>query len=364
VVYLLMTARRKQSVFTLVLWASFVWSCAGPTEADIGEVSGDSSLGDTDPVDGSGAGNAAPSTEDAPTSEETSIDPGEEEAGPTIGTAGVDVEFSVMTYNVHALPLDFSIPSRFAEIGDQLAARRAAGTAPDFVVLQEAFVEGVQDLIDRSGYPYFVEGPGPSTLQLNSGLYMLSEYPLLDPTTIIYNKCAVADCGARKGIVAVRVQLPGVPEPIVILTTHMQAHKENDDVRIDQIDQSLSFLSDAGIYEYPSVYAGDFNFKARDDHEAHPSYVHFLANTPYASTGELCVNDTECITGLGPDGNTDEHDLWWSTNDHQFYHAPVVSGYTINPLFFELLFTTPFNGDPLSDHWAVEARYQISNHER
>jgi len=130
---------------------------------------------------------------------------------------------------------------------------------------------------------------------------------------------------------------------------------------MQQITTLVPFLADAGIFAAPSIFAGDFNFKARTDHDAHPSYAYFVANTPFASTGDTCVNDpASCVTDIGPDGNTDPNDLWWSTNDHQFFFAPVLSGYSLRPISLRLVFTAPFNGEPLSDHWGMEGRYLLS----
>jgi endonuclease/exonuclease/phosphatase family metal-dependent hydrolase len=265
----------------------------------------------------------------------------------------------VMHYNVHALPETLSGENpkdRMRRIGEILAERRDAGTQPDFVLLQEAF-DKVDRIIDRAGYAYVVQGP-TQPIGLDGGLYILSDHPVVGQDKQSFDACADVDCFAEKGVLAISTQVPAMPEPIVIITTHLQAQSENDAVRIQQIDEMLPYLAAQNIESNASVFAGDFNFKAKPDHDAHPSYQHFIDTTPYIPAGKACLDDVvNCSIVLEDATKSDEADVWFSTNDHQFYYASSAARYRLSVRQFEVTFTEDFEGDPLSDHWAREADY-------
>jgi endonuclease/exonuclease/phosphatase family metal-dependent hydrolase len=270
----------------------------------------------------------------------------------------------VMHYNVHALPETLSGENpkdRMRRIGEILADRRDAGTQPDFVLLQEAF-DKVDRIIDRAGYANVVQGP-TQPIGLDGGLYILSDHPVVGQDMQSFIACADVDCFAEKGVLAISTQVAAMPEPIVILTTHLQAQSENDAVRIQQIDELLPYLAAQNIAKSidpgtASVFAGDFNFKAIPDHDAHPSYQHFIDTTPYVPAGKACLDDVvNCAIVLEDPTQSDEADVWFSTNDHQFYYASSAARYRLSVRQFEVTFTEDFEGDPLSDHWAREADY-------
>lgn len=270
--------------------------------------------------------------------------------------------FRVLNYNVHALPESISGENpadRLRRIGEILAARRVEGTHPDVVLLQEAF-DKEDRLIDRAGYAHVVKGP-EQTFGLDSGLYLLADAPVVAEDRVSFNACAGADCFAEKGAVGVALAVDGLPRPLRILTTHLQAQSENDEVRIQQIDELVPYLEAFGVSSDASIFGGDFNFKAKPDHPSHPSYEHFLARTPYRSSGQVCVEGPQpCDIHLDPEGKTDVDDIWYSTNDHQFHHAPPESGYAIEVRAAALTFTEDFEGKPLSDHWGHEFDYCVT----
>ena len=69
---------------------------------------------------------------------------------------------SVLTYNVHGLPWPFATgrPAAFRQIANRLAVMRAEGTAPQIVVMQEAFTSAAVRIGKEAGYPYIAQGPG------------------------------------------------------------------------------------------------------------------------------------------------------------------------------------------------------------
>lgn len=204
---------------------------------------------------------------------------------PVIGTTRDGREYldlTVLIYNVEGLPWPArkNRGAKLDAIGDEVARRRAAGMAPEIVLLQEVFTRRAAKIGLRSGYRNIVSGPdggdrrrapasgvpadfkaarrffkGERTRKLlGSGLQVLSDYPVKayyrEPFSA--NACAGYDCLANKGVMLARVCLPGLRTPVDVFTTHMNAQKASgvDLKRAHaahrfQTDQSAAFLARA-----------------------------------------------------------------------------------------------------------------------
>ena len=268
-------------------------------------------------------------------------------------------ELVVLNYNVKGLPLITDL-DRLREIGKILADRRARGDAPDIVLLQEAFSRKSQRIRKQAGYPYAVVGTpdGSHLLFPNpSGLEILSNFPIVAQYSRSYNSCAIPDCFITKSLLGVTIDIPGVPGPIRIFDTHLQAETHNDYVRKNQIDDISVFLRRIGFGEEPAIFGGDFNFTPR-----HPSYQKFLHELPFfVESGRFCLDAPQsCEIQVGLDGRTDLSDVWHTAHDRQFFYAPENSAVRIEPVWLTRNFTEPYRGEPLSDHWGYEVRYRIS----
>jgi endonuclease/exonuclease/phosphatase family metal-dependent hydrolase len=267
-------------------------------------------------------------------------------------------ELKVLTYNIKGLPLITDL-DRLKRIGEILAERRRLGEEPDVVVLQEAFVRKARRVRDRAGYPYMIQGPTGGGLFANaSGLEVLSNHPIVERHQRRLHDCAFPECVVSKAIVGVTLGLPGVPYPVDVFTTHLQADTRNDRVRSNQIDDITVFLNRIRFGRVPAIFAGDFNFKPR-----HESYHKFLRETPFADAGFDCVVAADaCEIVVGVHGQTDWTDVWKSTNDRQFYYQPADSRLRIEPVRVIRNFTEPVRGGErgfLSDHWGYEVHYRI-----
>jgi endonuclease/exonuclease/phosphatase family metal-dependent hydrolase len=268
------------------------------------------------------------------------------------------VELKVLSYNVKGLPLITDL-DRLKRIGELLAERRRRGDEPDVVVLQEAFVRKARRVRKRAGYPYAIRGPKEGSLFANaSGLEVLSNHPIVARYDRRLNDCAFPECLVAKAIVGVELALPGVPAPIQVFTTHLQADTRNDPVRRNQIDDLTVFLRRIPFGSLPAVFAGDFNFKPR-----HGSYHKFLREMPFADAGYDCLRQPEaCQVVVGADGLTDWTDVWKTANDRHFYYQPAGSSVRIEPIRVIRNFTEPYPGGEggfLSDHWGYEVHYRI-----
>jgi len=74
------------------------------------------------------------------------------------------VELSVLSYNVAALPWPFlkKRAGPIKAIGEELGKLRSQGAGPDIVLIQEGFRRSTSLLVNASGYPNWVQGPGRS----------------------------------------------------------------------------------------------------------------------------------------------------------------------------------------------------------
>jgi endonuclease/exonuclease/phosphatase family metal-dependent hydrolase len=214
--------------------------------------------------------------------------------GPIYPTAPADL--SVMSYNVHGLPWPLSSgrPRALRKIGQRLAQMRETASQPHIVLLQEAFTSEAKSIAREANYPFVVRGPAKEDRFANedgskerqfarmdnrlkgegdgkledSGLLILSDYPLVDVQRVPYARfaCAGYDCLANKGLVMVKVLVPGASQPVTLIDTHMNSRGasgvSND--RADaaygwQAEQLRSFVSGNVSPIAPAILAGDFN---------------------------------------------------------------------------------------------------------
>jgi endonuclease/exonuclease/phosphatase family metal-dependent hydrolase len=205
-------------------------------------------------------------------------------------------DVSIMAYNVHGLPWPFARgrPDALKAIAARLADMRSRGSEPHLVLLQEAFTGDAKAIGREAGYAYCVTGPGrgeraqaagdlhqqqfaragrwikgegDGTLE-DSGLLILSDYPVIDVQRMPYSRfaCAGFDCLANKGILLVRVAVPGMGQPLTVVDTHMNSrgasgvsHSRADTAFGWQAAQLRDFVAANVPSSAPAVVAGDFN---------------------------------------------------------------------------------------------------------
>ena len=267
------------------------------------------------------------------------------------------VELKVLSYNVKGLPLLTDL-DRLKRIGEILAERRRHGDEPDVVLLQEAFAKKSRRVRNRAGYPYAIEGVDgqKGIFDNDSGLEILSDYPIRATYGHTFHDCAFPECLVSKAILGATLEIPDVPEPVQIFTTHLQAGTRNDAVRRSQIEEIAAFLDRIGFGREPAIFAGDFNFKPK-----HRSYFQFLRRVPMQEAGPICLRTPwRCDIVVGRDGRTDQTDVWKTAHDRHFFFAPQGSPLRIEPVRLIRNFTQREDGGFLSDHWGYEVHYRIS----
>ncbi|RST31402.1 endonuclease [Sphingomonas ginkgonis] len=179
-------------------------------------------------------------------------------------------DLSVLSYNIHGLPWPI-VHDRTRDlqaIGDRLAAMRAAGTQPHLVLLQEAFTGHAKAIGSIAGYPYAVRGPDSRGDLEDSGLLILSDYPVLGSERIVYRRgaCAGLDCLSNKGALLVRVAVPGLAQPLAVVDTHMNARarscagrRHSDRAYAAQVEELRQFVASRILPGTPAIVGGDMN---------------------------------------------------------------------------------------------------------
>lgn len=295
------------------------------------------------------------------------------------------VRLSVLIYNVEGLPW----PARkdrkpsLRRIGETLQTMRAKGTGPDIVMLQEAFTPDARDVLTQAGYANIVSGPGRRTRRgaeaaeietefkkarkrnkgerfgrlLNSGLYIASDLPLtlLAAEPFSRRACAGFDCLANKGALAAQVHIGGLPEPLVLLTTHLNSQRAAR-VSLDrarkahgyQIDENALLLDQVRDPGVPLIMGGDFNMRGD------PSRFEAFANAkPYTIVHQFCINQPDvCSVKMSFDGD----EPWLDTQDLQAFD----NGRNVRliPVEIAAMFDG-LRGERLSDHDGLLVTYEL-----
>jgi len=290
----------------------------------------------------------------------------------------------ILSFNINALPDVLKSGRReadqYARIAEILRQRRAQGTQPQIVLLQEAFDSKSSVITDTTGYAYVVRGPGrkePSKIGkahwnlqtrkpysnfddpqkfMGSGLVILSDFPIINAQHKAFDSdsCAGLDCLSNKAILLARLDVPGLETPLDIINSHfnsrrtaaapkkwtLKAHQRQTD--------TLHWFLDRVQDGNPLIIAGDFNTKARD------RYRYFRDRLGVTDVAELCLSlSDQCSVADG----TSQDSILYNTNDKHFI-APK-QGAVVLPTHIERNFTEQIGGLGLSDHLGYEVHYRL-----
>jgi endonuclease/exonuclease/phosphatase family metal-dependent hydrolase len=303
-------------------------------------------------------------------------------------------ELSVLTYNVQDLPwpLAGDRADALSKIGARLATLRKTGSAPHLVVIQEGFSDKSVAMLRAAGYEHIWTGPSSDVTRvpssspldldflgsrsilvgesqapaLSSGLIIASAYPIMEVVAAPFpaNVCAGIDCLANKGIMLARVKVPGLAQPLDLITTHLNSgRKSRTSVSHHlyayrrQLEAVTRFLQTHRDLNAPSIFAGDFNVShSRQRLEALTSQAVQWRMAPVTAMGKPkyqagCKRaKSACKAALPIAANVPLiHTLDW-----QFQ-----AGSMIEPLERTILFGRENAGTMLSDHVGYSVRYRI-----
>ena len=292
----------------------------------------------------------------------------------------------MLIYNVEGLPW----PARknrkpaLRRIGDELRTMRQNGTAPDIVMLQEAFTPAARDVLVQAGYGDVVAGPGRKQhrvlecgadrpgvsqgekAQQGRALWQVAEQRIVHrnrladrtvrcPSRFPAGRAPGFDCLANKGAIAASVSVPGVPGRVALFTTHLNSQaaarvslSRSRKAHGYQLEENALMIAAARDPADPLIIGGDFNM--RGDAER---FAAFVETQPYSVVHEFCVTQPEtCPVKLSFDGDAP----WLDTQDLQAFHNGT--GVTVTPIAIEAMFDGE-NGPRLSDHDGLLVTYQL-----
>jgi endonuclease/exonuclease/phosphatase family metal-dependent hydrolase len=298
---------------------------------------------------------------------------------PNYETGEYTASLDVMTYNVEGLPpeLHGDRSKDLARIKHSFDVMIAKGDAPDILVVQEMFTEAAITKLRAIGYPNFIYGPTrrdieaplpvvrlagyapqmPNVKAQPSGLAIFSRYPITAhrKRAFGYTSCSGADCLANKGMVIAEVAIPGIPVPIRVATTHMNAqdvsgmpepaHRHTHRQQSNELAEFLSGFDD----QAPMIIAGDFNMRASP-----ARFDHFTAKIPHETAHHYCYqNPRECSAAIPLTAPTP----WLTTQDLQFFKDGNVT--KLRPVKLSHWFDSEKNGGELSDHYAQRVTWEL-----
>lgn len=157
----------------------------------------------------------------------------------------------------------------------------------DILVLDEAFMQKTRKIIYdtlKDNYPYQSTITKRGFFKTNSGIWILSKYPISQQQFIKYKKKKGSDVFAKKGAVLVHVHVNG--KQIQIVGTHTQSLNKNWATRAKQFQQLKTMLLDKYFVDsIPQFIIGDLNCDYYDTTE-YKSMLTTLETLPVSFTGE------------------------------------------------------------------------------
>ncbi|MCC7442963.1 MAG: endonuclease/exonuclease/phosphatase family protein [Bdellovibrionales bacterium] len=272
-----------------------------------------------------------------------------------------EIRFRMMSYNIAGIQTAKD-HTRYKDIGIYFRGLRNLGRAPHILAVQEAFVERTEEMIEEAGYPYVYYGPQRKGVRIGSGLVILSEYPIYDAGQEIYRLCGGVDCMARKGMLRVKIAVPGFPAPIHLFNTHLNADYpsyppftfEGDIVRVRQVTQLRDYYLRNFDPAAITMFFGDFNFKPTEY-----AYALFQRRLDMVNASEWCGQSGGC------GGFDDPLSRWQRDIDHQFFvvgslaKGPAGHDLSVTPEYFFREDLGASLGRPLSDHHTHEVHYRV-----
>lgn len=254
----------------------------------------------------------------------------------------------IMSYNINGLPWPIRSGKKkaYEYIANELYNNRENGTGPGIVLIQEGFTNTVNTIIEKSGYKYVIKPINVLGI-LNSGLYILSDYPIVNAYEISYGTTIAGwDALANKGVLLFSIILPN-GEKLNLINTHLNS------VNSSGVSQEKSFLAQKKqLYIIDNnlkmidrndhtVFGGDFNIKTHQ-----PNYEFMLSKLNVSDSYDDCLQNDDC------DGANDKRHI--DVVDHFLYESDTLEISDIRRTF--LGGSTDFK---LSDHSALVVTYKF-----
>ncbi len=207
------------------------------------------------------------------------------EADFRIGPHPNPVRFSVLTYNIAQVPDPFYEGRRSRDQNIDDIAGFLNRSSFGIVCLQEVFGDSSRSRLisaTRDAYPYRAFGPEGHPLEQDSGLVILSRFPILEHHRLEFMEGeGIPDNYVAKGILHVRVELGArSAESIDFFTTHTQSGNGRDEKRNrqHQFEEVLDFIRRHSRGD-PWILTGDMNVNgASRDQDQYDAMMEVLSS--------------------------------------------------------------------------------------
>lgn len=272
-------------------------------------------------------------------------------------------DFKVVSFNVWGVirPVIKDI-SRFRDIPDELDQLDA-----DVVILQETFTPVSRRAAHVRNYPYRVRGPGVWGKLSDSGLVILSRWPIIHAESRGFSSCAGSDCLAHKGsVIATVLRSDGLL--VDVMDTHLNAAGPNS-IRAAQLKTlaiTINTFLGSEVSTRPLIVGGDFNISAQSA-EAYADITRIL---PFEDTFKTWANSPEgqaqsddVRAGYTSDGVLNKWTGWYGDKsrrriDYLFLKNPEV-GQKFRVRSSRLVLNEQVGNRHLSDHFGVETTFEV-----
>lgn len=265
-------------------------------------------------------------------------------------------DISILTWNTFLIPPPFN--STKQEERADLMSKKLKTLDHDIIFFQEAFLDTKRELIIKelaSIYPYAAvpkKGEGFFQFQ-DSGLFIVSKYPMKVLDQVIFEDCSGNDCFASKSAIIVEITFPN-DKKIQMIDTHLQGW-DAIAVRKNQLLQIKAMMKANAQIGIAQVLVGDLNIDGKTESEYADSLA-LMNMTSSPLEGQLDFSNGFTTVGCfeTPGGATEgewlDH-MWLNPNgtETKIYSKKVV------PIIGSL----GSQECPLSDHYAVEAFIEV-----
>ena len=197
---------------------------------------------------------------------------------------------SVLLWNVWNLP---------SCLTDKNSKGRAKNISPllkpyDVVILNEAFVNK-KYLLEQADYPYMKKLGRQWWTIFDSGIIILSRFPIVETSWTHYKQRSGWDIFAAKGILKCRIQLNDTQQ-IDVYGTHMQAGNttRHQVTRHAQAIQAAEFVLKGSPAGNTVLFAGDLNMGPTKD----PKYINHSVHYANAMDARLRTESYTLMCGI------------------------------------------------------------------
>jgi len=176
----------------------------------------------------------------------------------------------VMTLNVPFFPLGIKMGKHSKRVKALVKTIQNLKPRPHIIALQEVWRDAIKKEIGsklRKDYPfqYKDKSMGKRLVGLNSGLMLLSQFPILKKRLLHYKRSHGVEKWAKKGVLGVKIQLPK-GKAFYLFSTHLQASskKKDNNVKISQLKEVRALVKRfVGKDKCPILLVGDFNLSKK-----------------------------------------------------------------------------------------------------